>query len=167
MLGLAANSEFAGLPRAEQEAKLRQGLAIFAEHGVRADAWVAPSHSFDRTTVALLAGMGISVISDGLWNWPFTDPAGTVWVPQQLWQFHTRRKGIWTVCNHPNPWTAKRLAWFLGILAQEAPNTTHLQAVLADHAHRRLSPADRWVAFWRLRYYRVHSILYNLFRRLR
>ena len=70
LMRLNPQSEFAGLPRNAQEAKLRAGLEIFAKYGVRADAWVAPAHSFDRTTVDVLADLGVSVISDGLWPWP-------------------------------------------------------------------------------------------------
>ena len=84
---LANKSEFAGLPRQDQETKLRKGLEVFAQQGVRPDAWVAPSHSFDRTTVALLLEMGVKVISDGLWPWPFTEGSGMTWIPQQLWRF--------------------------------------------------------------------------------
>jgi predicted deacetylase len=102
ILKLAEKSEFAGLSSAEQEAKLRAGLAKFAEQGVRADAWVAPSHSFDKTTVQLLPQVGIRVISDGFSRLPFESKEGVMWVPQQLWWFRPRKQGVWTVCLHSN-----------------------------------------------------------------
>jgi len=102
ILKLAEKSEFAGLSKAEQEAKLRAGLAKFAEEGVRADAWVAPSHSFDETTVQLLPQVGIRVISDGFSRLPFESKEGVMWVPQQLWWFRPRKHGVWTICFHSN-----------------------------------------------------------------
>jgi len=63
-----AYSEFAGLPYDAQRAKLDQALAVFARHGVRADAWVAPAHTFDASTVKALLELGIDVISDGFYS---------------------------------------------------------------------------------------------------
>lgn len=155
LIGVTRQSEFAGLPREEQRAKLEKALAIFADEGVRADAWVAPSHSFDRTTVEVLASLGVSVISDGLWTWPFTDPGGTTWIPQQLWGFRQKPAGIWTVCNHHNHWSERRVAQFGESLALHAGEMTDLATVLQGYAGRRLTLRDRWEAFhalmWRHR----------------
>ncbi|WP_257307410.1 DUF2334 domain-containing protein [Geothrix campi] len=147
MLGVTPQSEFAGLPRAEQEAKLRKALAIFAEQGVRVDAWVAPSHSFDRTTVGLLAELGVGVISDGLWPRPFTEANGITWLPQQLWSFHPKPEGVWTVCNHHNAWSAQRLDQFAKDLQIYASRITDVPAVLCDYEGRRISLSDRWSGF--------------------
>ncbi len=155
LIGVTHQSEFAGLPREEQEAKLRKALAIFAEQGVRADAWVAPSHSFDRTTVKILGELGVPVISDGLWTWPFTDEGGITWVPQQLWGFRRRPAGIWTVCNHHNAWSDQRVAEFGASLASYADEMTDLPSVVKAFAGRQLTLRDRWGAFhslmWRHR----------------
>ena len=147
LIGVTRQSEFASLPRGEQEAKLKKALAIFAEQGVRADAWVAPSHSFDRTTVEVLSDLGVSVISDGLWTWPFTDAGGTTWIPQQLWDFRRRPAGVWTVCNHHNNWSDRRVAQFAESLALHADEMTDLAAVLETYGGRRLTARDRWDAF--------------------
>jgi hypothetical protein len=144
MLGLTPQSEFAGLPRAEQETKLRKALAIFAEQGVRADAWVAPSHSFDHITVEILADLGVTVISDGLWPRPFTEANGVTWVPQQLWSFHPKPAGVWTVCNHHNGWSAQRLEQFAEALRVYATRITDVPTVLREYGGRRLSWSDRW-----------------------
>lgn len=150
MLRLTPQSEFAGLSYDEQKAKLEQGLAIFKEQGVRADAWVAPSHSFDRTTVKILAELGISVISDGLWAWPFTSKDHMVWVPQQLWGFRPRGRGIWTICNHHNNWTGRDVDSFGGHLASYASQMTDLATVVSTHADRELTVIDRWTALCEL-----------------
>ncbi len=97
MLKLSRKSEFTGLPRHQQESKLRAGLATFAEEGVRAEAWVAPSHSFDETTVQLLPGIGIRIITDGLGVLPFECKNGMTWVPQQLSRFQRQKHGVWSL----------------------------------------------------------------------
>ena len=167
LIGVTPQSEFAGLPREEQEAKLRKALAIFEEHGVRADAWVAPSHSFDRTTVSVLADLGVSVISDGLWNWPFTDAGGTTWIPQQLWGFRKRPAGVWTVCNHHNAWSDRRVAEFAASLALHAGEMTDLPTVVKRYGGRRLTARDRWDAFHALMWrHRVRPALARVGRRV-
>jgi len=160
MLKLTAQSEFAGLPEAEQEDKLRKGLAIFASHGVRVDAWVAPSHSFDRTTVKVLARLGVSVISDGLWTWPFSEEGPTTWIPQQLWSFRSKGRGIWTVCNHHNDWSERKVERFGRMLELYAPRMTDVPTVLQAFAGRKQSWLDRWTAYQRLLWnLRVRSFL--------
>ncbi|HJV90109.1 MAG TPA: DUF2334 domain-containing protein [Holophagaceae bacterium] len=146
IMGLTPQSEFAGLPAAEQEMKLRNGLAIFEAQGVKADAWVAPSHSFDRTTVDLLAKLGVPVISDGLWPMPFTGDNGITWVPQQLWSFHPMKPGIWTVCNHHNGWSREKLELFGRQLEEYSARMTHVAEVVRTYQGRRLTVADRFAA---------------------
>jgi hypothetical protein len=112
ILRLNRQSEFAGLPYAEQAEKLRLGLAVFAREGVRVDAWVAPSHSFDWATVAALEAAGIRTISDGMGLAPFRDPLGNVWVPQQFANLRPMPLGIWTFCYHLDSFTPGELATF-------------------------------------------------------
>lgn len=97
-------SEFAGVPKNIQLRKLTAALDIFELHRIRADAWVAPAHSFDATTVSVLRQLGLTVISDG--HFPFTCRIeGMTWVPQQLWRLRPLPFGTWTVCYHHNHWT--------------------------------------------------------------
>jgi peptidoglycan/xylan/chitin deacetylase (PgdA/CDA1 family) len=112
LVGINARSEFAGLSRADQEAKLRSALALFQREGVDPMVWLAPNHSFDDDTVAALLSLGIQAISDGLWLWPFVDEDGMKWIPQQLWRFHRMPFGVWTVACHHNRWTDEHLAAF-------------------------------------------------------
>jgi peptidoglycan/xylan/chitin deacetylase (PgdA/CDA1 family) len=155
IMRLTHQSEFAGLPREIQEAKLRQGLAIFAEQSVRADAWVAPSHSFDHTTVALLVKLGIPVISDGLWSRPFADQAQTLWIPQQLWDFVEKPNGIWTVCYHHNGWDERQLEKFRNMLEEHAADVTDVPEMARLFGNRQQSLTNRlsatWHLFWSIR----------------
>jgi hypothetical protein len=166
LMRLTPHSEFAGLPYEEQEAKLRQALAIFAEQGVRAEAWVAPSHSFDRTTLKVLAGLDLKVISDGLWPWPHVDEDHFFWLPQQLWDFYPRSAGAWTVCCHHNSWSEKRIESFSRNLASYAPRMTDLATVTQAYAGRSLTLSDRVIALrtlaWR---HRIRPLLGRLWKR--
>jgi predicted deacetylase len=94
-------SEFVGLPYEKQLEKIKLGLEIFQRHGIRADAWIAPAHSFDELTIKALLECGINVISDGYYFRP-VKRLGAVWVPQQLWRFRKMRWGLWTICFHHN-----------------------------------------------------------------
>ena len=168
LMGLTPKSEFAGLPAADQEAKLRAALAIFEREGVRAEAWVAPSHSFDRATVAILARLGVRTISDGLWPRPFTEASGITWVPQQLWDFRPKPEGVWTVCSHHNHWTPERVERFGGFIRAYAPRMTDVPSVLGEYAGRRLSLADRWRGFSEFMWtHRIMGRIWSTRRRLR
>jgi predicted deacetylase len=166
LMKLTPHSEFTGLPYLEQAEKLRKGLEIFAQHGIRADAFVAPSHSFDRMTLRALADLGLRVICDGLWPRPHQDDNEIFWVPQQLWRFRARRAGVWTVCLHLNHWNEKTLAAFRVDLARHADQMTDVATLLEAYQGRRLTTMDRigasinlvwyhrivpWLASWKKR----------------
>jgi peptidoglycan/xylan/chitin deacetylase (PgdA/CDA1 family) len=157
ILSLATlQSEFAGLPREVQEEKLHSGLAIFKREGVRADCWVAPSHSFDWTTVDLLAELGLKVINDGLWPWPHTDRRGITWVPQQLWGgIIPRPAGVWTVCYHPNGWSMAQQDRFQHDLEAFGSQITYQDEVVKNFAGRQLTLSDSAYAW--IRWLRHHS----------
>src|SRR5260221_179945 len=105
-------TEFAGVPAPEQEAKLRSGVGIFQREEIKSGVWIAPSNSFDATTVSLLPRVGIDVICDGYFRFPFVWPKEVLWVPQQLFGFRPAPCGVWTVCYHHNHWSASDLDTF-------------------------------------------------------
>lgn len=161
LLGLNPFSEFAGLPEPVQRHKLEQALRIFAQHGVRADAWVAPAHSFDAVTVRLLLEHGVKVISDGFYARPVRH-LGAAWIPQQLWRFRPAPAGLWTVCYHHNAFDDAAIGRFAADMARYAgrivgvPDAAALAAVpdrgLAD---RLLSAA--WLAALRIKRRRARA----------
>lgn len=157
IMGLEPKSEFAGLPRETQEAKLRKGLAIFAAHGVRAEAWIAPSHSFDQTTVDLLIALGVPVISDGLWPWPFSDQGRITWIPAQHWDFKECPRGIWTICYHHNKWSPAQLAKFGAMVEKHGPEITDVATVVQTFGARTQTLSDRCSAALRLLWIRSRS----------
>lgn len=143
LFGWDDRSEFAGLTYELQEDKLGRSLAIFEAEGVGPAVWVAPNHSFDRTTVAVLRDRGLRVISDGLALYPFRDEAGMVWVPMQTWGFEARPPGVWTVCLHHNTWNAGDVISFRRDLRRFADRVTDLRSVLERYGDRERSWSDR------------------------
>ena len=136
------STEFAGLPTEHQRALLDQALATFAHESVRPDAWIAPNHSFDRTTVEVLASRGLTVISDGDAVNPYRDRMGVLRVPQQLWRFQERPAGVWTVCRHPNGWDAGELERFEHDLGRFSDRTTELASIVQTFSDRRRDARD-------------------------
>jgi peptidoglycan/xylan/chitin deacetylase (PgdA/CDA1 family) len=131
LLGLNRQSEFAGLDFQEQRDKLAKGLAIFQREGVRADAWVAPAHSFDAVTLAALATVGLRTISDGLALGPYRDAQDLLWVPQQFAKMRPMPMGLWTFCYHLEDLTPAAMITFRRRLKQLAPRMVTFQEAAA------------------------------------
>ncbi len=136
-------SEFAGLPAPEQEEKLAQGMAIFERHGIESHLWVAPSNSFDTTTISLLPKFGLTTICDGNFRFPFVCPRKLFWVPQQLFQFRPAPAGVWTVCYHHNHWSGADLSRFIKDLDEYGGRISSVPDVAQEWAGRR----SRWSYF--------------------
>jgi len=95
-------SEFVGLPINEQRRRIRDGVRILNENGLDPNAWVAPAHGFDSVTLqALKAESRIRIICDGFMRRAVHREDFT-WLPQQLWRPREMKKGLWTICIHPN-----------------------------------------------------------------
>lgn len=148
ILRIGKKSEFAGLSYDEQHEKLRLALAVFEREGVRPDAWVAPSHSFDWTTVDALAAHGIRTISDGLAFRPYRDGRGTTWVPQQSAMMRAMPWGVWTFCYHRLDFTGDGMETFKRRLARLAPRMISLAEAEALATHAPSTP-DRLVGLVR------------------
>jgi len=137
VVGIWPRSEFAGLSEKEQEAKLRNALEIFQREGVRAEVWMAPSHSFDQATISVLHKINLGIISDGFALAPHSDSSGLLWVPQQLWKFRRRPFGVWTVCYHHNSWTRADISRFRNDLLKYRSAVTDLHSIVEAYRDRR------------------------------
>ena len=142
-IGINRYSEFAGLPASEQREKIRLGMAIFRKEGVTPDLWIAPAHSFDTHTLEALRAEGVNVVSDGFFPAPGRDRRGMFWVPQQLWRFADRPRGVWTVCMHHNDWTQARLEQLRDEVKRRREQVTSVEEVLDVYGARKLSVTDR------------------------
>ena len=143
VMGLNRSSEFSGLSYAEQRSKLWQALDIFNRERVIPDVWVAPGHSFDKTTMQVLFDLGIQHLSDGFSLYPYLDSDGMMWVPQQLWRFRRMPFGLWTVCLHLNPWTAAEVSRFRSELSKFAGGLTDWPSAVAAYQGRKRNTLDR------------------------
>ena len=143
VLRLQDRSEFAGLSYDQQLTKLNRAIEIFRREGIEPDLWVAPSHSFDWTTVRILKELGLHTISDGLSRFPYRDSNGLLWVPQQLWRFRNVPAGVWTVCFHHNDWTNAQLAGFRAAIKRLRSHITNLAHISRVYADREMTFSDR------------------------
>jgi len=142
ILGINNYSEFAGLPRFEQEHKLRSGRLVLEREGIDTSVWIAPAHSFDTLTIQLLRDLGFRYISDGFFPLPHVDEFGMTWVPQQLWSFRRRPFGIWTICFHINNWGSSEMQLFQRSLEEYAPSIADFNSVTDQYKGRRKSALD-------------------------
>lgn len=140
MITRRKKTEFAGVPAAQQEQRLRRGLEIFEREGIQTHVWIAPNNSFDLATANLLPRFGIYIICDGCFRFPFVDQQNLIWVPQQLHCFRPAPPGIWTICFHHNFWTAADIERFKEGLHQFRG---HIQA-LDDIVHTWGRRRSRW-----------------------
>ncbi|MEK7232605.1 MAG: DUF2334 domain-containing protein [Elusimicrobiota bacterium] len=143
IMAINNRSEFAGLGAKEQREKLKSALDIFARERVKPDAWVAPWHSFDATTKAALAELGVRVISDGFSVLPYRDDKGMLWVPQQLWRLRKMPFGLWTVCWHYLDWAPERLDSAKASFAAYRGSMMSLGEAVAAYGERPRGVADR------------------------
>ncbi|HTL58615.1 MAG TPA: DUF2334 domain-containing protein [Candidatus Limnocylindrales bacterium] len=160
-------SEFASLPAAEQEEKLRRGMQIFGEERIKSRVWIAPGNAFDATTVSLLPRFGIDVISAG-WFWgPFMGPHEMTWLPCQLSILRPVPAGFWSVCYHHNSWTQTDLSEFQKDLDQYQDDIATLDEVLAENPHWRAKWCYHFCTSPRLSSFvlRVHLKLWKIWSR--
>jgi len=102
LVPLHDRSEFVGLSLEVQRNKFAKASRVFSEKGIKPDLFIAPSHSFDETTLsAMKTETSLRIVSDGIALSPYFF-CGIWFLPQQLWKFKWRPFGIWTVCLHPN-----------------------------------------------------------------
>jgi len=100
-------SEFAGLTYHAQKIKIKKSIEIMKLYNLSTDLFIAPGHSFDKQTLKALLAEGVCNISDGFYRYPGMDKNGLFWIPQQLWNFELKKKGVWTVNFHINHWNKK------------------------------------------------------------
>jgi len=95
-------SEFAGLPLQVQREKIRSGMAILTERGLKPNVFFAPSHTFDENTLeALRLESDIRIISDTVAN-DIYHYKGFTFIPQQSGSVRKLPFKVSTICLHPN-----------------------------------------------------------------
>ena len=93
-------SEFAGVSEQLQRLRIHLGLAeLWRRLHVRPEFFVAPSHSYDYTTLRVLAEEAMAV-SDGIAMYAFR-LKNVPHIPAQLWSPKPHGEGLWTITIHP------------------------------------------------------------------
>jgi len=64
-------SEFAGVPKDKQREMIYDGREKLQQLGIRANVFMAPAHSFDKNTLAVLKEAGFQYITDGFGKVPY------------------------------------------------------------------------------------------------
>jgi predicted deacetylase len=145
-------SEFVGLELDSQKQIFRRAYALFREHGIAPELFMAPSHTFDANTLeALTAETDIRIVTDGQAIFPYVDQ-GFLWIPQQLWRFRRMPFGVWTICLHPNTMSSAQVNIFIEQMERFVPQIVSVDTVTTAYAGRprgRLDSAFAWI-FWRI-----------------
>lgn len=95
-------SEFAGLSLFTQESKLKRSVECFHRHNVFPQVFMAPSHSFDATTLRAIKNVtSIKYITDG-WSYRCFSHANLNFIPQQFGSLRSPLFSVNTYCIHPN-----------------------------------------------------------------
>lgn len=141
LLPLNDCSEFSGLRVAEQRTKIRVGLDILRSHGLAPKLFIAPNHGFDRNTVRALREEGMLYISDGLARIPFVRD-GVTWLPQQLWSPVLKKRGVWTICLHPNRMTFGQIEDLKQFLVNAAAQFTSFERLIAEYEPAKLPHSE-------------------------
>ena len=96
-------SEFAGLPHEKQNAMLAKGKEQLANWGIETDIFMAPAHSFDRSTLKALKKNGFIYVTDGFGKRPYLRK-GLVFLPIAIKQSdcYKETEGYTTLVYHTN-----------------------------------------------------------------
>ncbi|MCI2048596.1 MAG: DUF2334 domain-containing protein [Lachnospiraceae bacterium] len=96
-------SEFAGVPEKTQDELISLGREIFASHGIETDFFMAPAHTFDRSTLKVLKAHGFYRMTDGFGRRPYVYD-GITFYPISFDRAHClkQKEGATTFVVHVN-----------------------------------------------------------------
>lgn len=98
ILNLNKQSEFAGHSYDVQKRKLEKGKTILESKGLNPKVFMAPSHSYDHTTVKVIKQLGYA-ITDGFGLFP-KKKEGVLYIPQLFASPKHIGVGLYTICLH-------------------------------------------------------------------
>lgn len=147
LLKLNNRSEFAGLPYQIQSQKIKEALNIFSEYKINTKVWMAPAHSFDKTTISVLKENHINIITDGFYFRPLKH-LDMIWIPQQLWDFEKFiPSGIWTICYHHSNFSKKNIENFKKNINDNKDKIISLDTIINNSKIKKLSTIDACFSF--------------------
>jgi len=111
LLKLSKVGEFPKKTYEEQFSMVKKGLNIFWENQISTNTFMAPSHSFDTTTLQVLKDLDFKYITDGFSLYPYSSE-GLIFVPQLFATPKHFGIGIYTICVHTNTMTDVQFDFF-------------------------------------------------------
>jgi predicted deacetylase len=142
-------SEFSGLSLDIQKEKIKKGWSVFKKYNIKSDIWIAPSHSFDKNTLRTLKEeTTISIVSDGVSIFPF-NKFDFIWIPQQLWKYKKKNKGIYTICYHPSMMTEKQIIDELSVIKKNHKEfISNIQILKEEFKNKKISFTELVYSKW-------------------
>ncbi len=130
LLDINQFSEFSGLGFQEQLSKIQSGKRILLENDIWEPVFMAPGHSFDKTTLAALEESNFNYVTDGLGLYPWQEN-NLIFVPQVFSSFTSFGFGIYTVCLHINKLSEEQIQLLIKRIKENRKNIICLsEAVL-------------------------------------
>lgn len=149
ILPIYNRSEFSGLSFEEQSRKIRKGYDILKKHGITPTVWIAPAHCFNKITLkAIFKETPIRIVSDGIAFDQYFEHK-FFWIPQQLWHLTYKKRGLWTICMHPNGMSDKDLESFKEKLLSYKDNIISLDSISFRKKRKSLSSMVYSFYFWK------------------
>ncbi len=103
-------SEFAGVSYEEQRRMIAAGRQILEAHGIQAELFMAPAHSYDRNTLRALREEGLHRITDGFGSRPYARKGITFYpISFRLESSLKKKRGITTMVVHTNTMSEQEL----------------------------------------------------------
>lgn len=135
---LNSRSEFAGLPETEQRKLLTEGKKLLASHGIHTDIFMAPGHTFDKTTLKILKELRFSYLTDGFGRSPYLYE-GMTFLPISFLRSHMFREkeGFTTLVIHCNHSSEEELRRYEEMFASHKDCFSPYQSFLRCPARRR------------------------------
>lgn len=122
-------SEFAGKSYYEQYIKITEGYKTLSDRGIKTNIFVAPAHTFDKTTLqALRNSRRISIISDTVANDVYYYN-GLFFVPQQSGEVREIFFKVTTFCYHPNTMSDEQFIKLEKFLKRHSKDFTDIKKV--------------------------------------
>ena len=123
LLKYGKKSEFSGLDYKTQYNKIKSGLDIFKEHGIKSNIFMAPSHSFDINTLKVLYDLDIKYVTDGFNLFPYKK-FNIIFIPQLFASFKNFGFGLYSVCIHLDNFSESNYLKFKSDLINHTRNVT-------------------------------------------
>ena len=139
---LNSRSEFAGLSEEEQKRLLQTGRRILEAHGISPKVFMAPGHTFDRTTIRLLSQLGFSYVTDGYGRMPYRR-WGMTFLPISFLRsrMFQKKDGFTTLVIHCNRCSQQELENYEKMFLEHRDFFAAYEAYLSAPAKKQSCPA--------------------------